>query len=79
MDLRHLSQLFLSQPFCVSQLVVVCLILLSVRPFCLLDNPVQVKSEKLEKEAKSWELEICIYSSSAIMEVILYNNSTSQY
>ena len=29
--------------------------LLRMRLFCLLDDPIQVKSEKLEKEAKSWE------------------------
>ena len=42
---------------CLSQLFV-CLSVLLVeneRLFCLLDNPIQVKSEKLEKEAKSWE------------------------
>ena len=44
--------------------------LLRMRLIRLLDDPIHVKSEKLEKKAKSWEQEICIYYSSAIMEVI---------
>ena len=57
-----MSQLFPFLSTCCFQLV--------MRLFCVLDDHIHIKYKKLEKEAKIWGKELCIYFSSAIMKVI---------